>query len=128
MLLFTVTFVHRMSASHPSTQGPILVRMLRIREWERQNLPIYATSAGYALFLKLASLPPTGSTSLKQMYLSMPCAESTTRLLFRNLEQDGMIYLPRDQADQRFREFKLTPKFQTVIANWEEFIESVWSE
>ena len=102
--------------------------MLRIREWERLNLPTYGTTAGYALFLKLASLPPTGSTSLKQMYLSMPCAESTTRLLFRNLEQDELIYLPRDQVDQRFREFKLTPKFQTVIAKWVEFIESVWSD
>ena len=123
-----MTFVHRMSVSNPSIKGPILVRMLRIREWERLNLPTYGTTAGYALFLKLASLPPTGSTSLKQMYLSMPCAESTTRLLFRNLEQDELIYLPRDQADQRFREFKLTPKVQTVIAEWEEFIESVWSD
>ena len=117
-----------MSTPHPLIKGPILVRMLRIREWEKLNLPTYGTSAGYALFLKLASLPPTGSTSLKQMYLSMPCAESTTRLLFRNLEQDELIYLPRDQSDQRFREFKLTPKFQTVIAEWEEFIESVWSD
>jgi len=115
-----------MSASHPSTKGPILVKMLCIREWERQNLPIYGTSAGYALFLKFTSLPPTGSTSLKQMYLSMPFAESTTRLLFRNLKQDGLIYLPRDKADQRFREFQLTLKFQTVIAEWEAFIESVW--
>ena len=102
--------------------------MLRIRQWERLNLPTYGTTAGYALFLMLASLRSTGSTSLKQMYLSMPCAESTTRLLFRNLEQDGLIYLPRDQADQRFREFKLTPKFQTVIAEWEDFIESVWAD
>lgn len=117
-----------MSISNPSIKGPILARMLRIREWERLNLPTYGTTAGYALFLKLASLPPTGSTSLKQMYLSMPCAESTTRLLFRNLEQDGMIYLPRDQVDQRFREFQLTQKFQTVIAEWEDFIESVWSD
>ena len=123
-----MTFVHRMSISNPLPKRPILVRMLRIREWERLNLPTYGTTAGYALFLKLASLPPTGSTSLKQMYLSMPCAESTTRLLFRNLEQDELIYLPRDQADQRFREFKLTPKFQTVIAKWEDFVESVWSD
>ena len=115
-----------MTVPLPPTKGPILNRMIRIREWERLNLPTYGTSAGYALFLKLASLPPTGSTSLKQMYLSMPCAESTTRLLFRNLEQDGLIYLPRDQSDQRFREFQLTLKFQTVIAEWEAFIESVW--
>ena len=128
MFLFTVMFFHRMAVAHPSTKGPILVRMLRIREWERLNLPTYGTTAGYALFLKLASLRPTGSTSLKQMYLSMPCAESTTRLLFRNLEQDGLIYLPRDQADQRFREFQLTQKFQTVIAEWEDFIESVWAD
>ena len=102
--------------------------MLRIREWERLNLPTYGTSAGYTLFLKLASLPPTGLKSLKQVYLSMPCAESTTRLLFRNLEQDGHIHLPRDYEDQRFREFQLTPKFQAVIADWTDFIVSVWTD
>ena len=117
--------LNRMTVQHPLTKGPILISMLRIREWERLNLPTYGTNAGYALFLKLASLPLTGSTSLKRMYLSMTCAESTTRLLFRHLEQDGLIYLPRDQADQRFREFQLTSKFQTVIAEWEDFIKSV---
>ena len=102
--------------------------MLRLREWEWVNLPTYGSTAGYTLFLKLASLPPTGATSLKHMYLTMPCAESTTRLLFRNLERDGMIHLPRDRTDQRFREFQLTPKFQTVLTDWTQFVGAVLAE
>lgn len=101
--------------------------MLRLREWEWVNLPTYGTTAGYALFLKLACLPPAGAISLKNMYLSMPCSESTTRLLFRNLERDGLIYLPRDRLDQRFREFQLTSKFQTVLTDWTQFIGTVLS-
>jgi len=116
-----------MSDSNLTINGTVLAGMLSIREWEQQNLPTYGTSAGYDLFLKLASLPPTGTTSLKQIYLSMPCAESTTRLLFRNLEHDELIYMPGDQFDQRFKEFQLTHKFQAVIVQWTEFIESVWA-
>jgi hypothetical protein len=115
--------------TNPQIQSQQLIgRMLRLREWEWENLPTYGTTAGYALFLKLACLPPAGAISLKVMYLSMPCAESTTRLLFRNLERDGLIYLPRDRLDQRFREFQLTSKFQIVLTDWTQFIGNVLSE
>ncbi len=114
--------------TNPHLQSQKLIgHMLRLREWEWVNLPTYGTTAGYALFLKLACLPPAGAISLKNMYLSMPCSESTTRLLFRNLERDGLIYLPRDRLDQRFREFQLTSKFQTVLTDWTQFIGTVLS-
>ena len=58
----------------------------------------------------------------------MPCAESTTRLLFRNLERDGLIYLPRDRLDRRFREFQLTSKFETVLTDWTQFIGTVLTD
>ena len=55
------------------------------------------------------------------------CGYTLAKISKVQQRQDELIYLPRDQADQRFRAFKLTAKFQTVIAEWEEFIESVWS-
>ncbi len=79
------------------------------------NLPVYGSLDGYELFLILASSPYTDKMSLKEVYLSMRCAESTTRLLFRNLESDGWIVLPRDPEDKRFKEFQLTDKLQTGI-------------
>ena len=90
------------------------------REWERMNLPMYGSIAGYELFLLLASSPYKEKMSLKEVYLSMRCAESTTRLLFRNLESDGWIVLPRDPKDNRFREFQLTEKFIDLVTRWVE--------
>ena len=96
-----------------------VVKKIRLfREWERTNLPVYGTLAGYELLLILASSPYTDKMSLKEVYLSMRCAESTTRLLFRNLESDGWIVLPRDPEDNRFKEFQLTDKLKTVIDKW----------
>jgi hypothetical protein len=63
-----------------------------LREWERLNLPTYGTEAGYDLVLVMASLEAEESISLKKLYLSIRFAESTIRLLIRNLEQDGSDY------------------------------------
>jgi len=113
--------VHRMQDSDRSA---LVMRVRLIRDWERANLPIYGSLAGYQLFLELAAMPPQGKKSLKEIYLSMSCAESTTRLLFRNLESDGWLRLPRGQEDQRFREFQLTEKFITRIDEWLMYVEA----
>ncbi len=93
-------------------------RLKRIRVWERSNLPIYGSDAGYALLLELASLEASDGVTLKRLYLSMPYAESTIRLLFRNLEEDGWIELPKGHVDQRFRSFIPTEKFHRKVDEW----------
>src|SRR5574343_426618 len=99
-------------------RSELVKRIRHLRDWERANLPIYGTLSGYELFLELASMQHLGKRSLKDLYLSMRCAESTTRLLFRNLESDGWIHLPRLGTDQRFRDFHLTDKFHRCVEEW----------
>ena len=82
------------------------------------HLPVYGSIAGYELFLILASSKNSEKLSLKEIYLSMKCAESTTRLLFRNLESDGWIVLPRDPRDNRTKDFQLTEKLRNTIDKW----------
>jgi DNA-binding MarR family transcriptional regulator len=93
-------------------------KLKRIRVWEKSNLPTYGTDAGYALLLELASLEDGSDITLKGLYLSIPYAESTIRLLFRNLEEDGWIELPKDRVDQRFRSFVPTEKFNKKVDEW----------
>jgi len=95
----------------------VLIDCIRhIREWEDAHLPGYGTQAGHSLFLELAS--SGGRKTLKEIYLSMTCAESTTRLLLRQLESDGWIRLTRDPQDQRLREFQPTEKFNALVIEW----------
>jgi hypothetical protein len=96
----------------------LVQRIRKVNEWEKVNLPIYGTRAGYELFLQLAELPALAQKPLKEIYLSMHCAESTTRLLLRNLEADGWITLPRLDVDERFKGFRLTDKFLNRIDEW----------
>ena len=98
-----------------------LIRQIKqIREWEEAHLPIYGSHAGRSLFLELAS--SNGRKTLKEIYLSLPCAESTARLLLRNLESDGWIYLSRDAQDQRLKEFQSTEKFNALVIEWLRFV------
>lgn len=70
------------------------------------------------LFLELAKTGCESTDILKEFYLSMPYAESTIRLLFRNLESDGWIEMPRNQDDKRVRQFVLTEKFHQKREEW----------
>lgn len=90
----------------------------KLRHWERNNLPHYGKEAGYLIFLELAKSGGFSSEMLKEFYLSMPYAESTMRLLFRNLESDGWIEMPRNEVDKRVRRFVLTDKFITKREEW----------
>ena len=105
-----------------------VAKMARIRDWELLNLPTYGTSCGHDLFLRLAALTSARPNAMKQIYLSSPCAESTTRKLLRYMEEDGWIQLPNDQNDLRFRELQLTDKFHSVVAAWENFVAATWSQ
>lgn len=95
-----------------------------LRVWEDSNLPTYGSEAGYDLLIYLACLETSKEVNLKSIYLSLPYAESTIRLLIRNLEDDGFIIMPKDQEDNRFRVLIPTPKFQNLIENWNKQIES----
>ena len=90
----------------------------KLRHWERHNLPHYGKEAGYQIFLELAKSEGFSSDMLKAFYLSMPYAESTMRLLFRSLESDGWIEMPRNEEDQRVRRFVLTDKFINKRDEW----------
>lgn len=89
-----------------------------LRHWERHNLPHYGKEAGYLIFLELAKAEGASAEMLKEFYLSMPYAESTMRLLFRNLESDGWIEMPRRHEDKRVRQFVLTEKFYQKRDEW----------
>jgi len=103
----------------------VLINTLRqLREWEDSNLPTYGSEAGYVLLMYLACLETSKEVILKSIYLSIPYAESTIRLLIRNLEDDGYIVMPKDQEDNRFRVLLPTPKFQNLVENWSKQIAS----
>lgn len=48
----------------------------------------------------------------------MPFAESTIRLLLRDLEDDGWIEMLSTGEDRRIRSFHLTEKFLQMRAEW----------
>ncbi len=89
-----------------------------IKRWEKSNLPTYGSVAGQDLFLQLALLHNKRNKSLKELYLSLNCAESTARILLRNLEMDGWIHLPKNKIDERFKHFVLTDKSIKCIEEW----------
>ena len=100
----------------------------KIRLWERNNLPCCVTEAGYFLILELAKSDKTSNVALKEFYLSMPFAESTVRLLLRDLENDGWLVMQSLDKDKRIKRFLLTDKFCHLREEWLHEIQKIISE
>lgn len=66
--------------------------------------------------------------ALKEFYLSMPFAESTVRLLLRDLENDGWIEMQSLDKDKRIKGFLLTDKFCHLRDEWLQEIRSIICE
>lgn len=77
------------------------------------------------MFLELARAEGANMEALKEFYLSMPFSESTMRLLFRNLESDGWLEMPRKSVDRRIKEFVLTDKFHRKKEEWIKAADSI---
>lgn len=92
--------------------------LYEIRQWERSNLPHCGKEVGYLLFLELARHGGINRDALKSFYLSIPYAESTIRLLLRQLEIDGWVEASRVVTDKRSRQVDLTPKFVEKQQEW----------
>jgi hypothetical protein len=80
--------------------------------------PSVTRMGGYSVFVELAYADGADSKMLKMIYLSMHYAESTIRLLFRNLENGGWIAMPGNELDKRACSFVLTEKFLRKQEKW----------
>lgn len=104
--------------SFRENKNKILENNKLLRIWELQNLPVYGTLLGYAVFLELSTLNPDEIHSLKKFYLKMPATESTVRIHLRKMQQDGWIEVNRKDGDERTRELVLTDKFIKIRDEW----------
>jgi DNA-binding MarR family transcriptional regulator len=89
-----------------------------LRSWERENLPLCKTNAGYHVFLTLAVCSVKNEFRLKNIYHSLPFSERTIRLLLRSLESDGWIEMPQKSDDLRHKDIQVTDKFSQIIDEW----------
>lgn len=102
--------------------------LYELRMWERRNLPISQTNAGYHLFLYLSkTLLSDSDIRLKNIYHSLPFSEKTLRILLRDLEGNGWIEMPNKSNDPRHKDIIPTPKLRAVLKSWTSQVDVLFS-
>jgi len=117
-LLSNTTFVFLMDYKNQCQHQFNL--LFQLHSWERKNLPISRTTAGYhlILFLSRTIVCKNESVSLKNIYHSLPFSEKTLRLLLRELESEGLIEMSDKSHDQRYRDIVATHKLHMIFDLW----------
>jgi DNA-binding MarR family transcriptional regulator len=100
---------------------PLAARILALRQWENEHLPIGGTLLGYDLLVFIAREMAEGRPgfSLSKVYSELNYSEAAIRLHLGRLERDGFVARRRDEGDRRNRLLYVTEKFRTLWSDYE---------
>jgi DNA-binding MarR family transcriptional regulator len=104
----------------------LLYSLIKLRQWERENIPFCKTNGGYHLFLSLSIEVMSDEPRLKNIYYSLPYSEKTIRTLLKYLETDGWIELSNKPSDLRHKDIQVTPKFEVLFNKWMNEVKSIF--
>lgn len=100
---------------------PLAARILALRQWENENLPIGGTLLGYDLLVFIAREISEGRPgfSLSKVYSELNYSEAAIRLHLGRLERDGFVARRRDEGDRRNRLLYVTDRFRALWTEYE---------
>ena len=93
--------------------------LAQLQQWQRENLPAADSPVSAEIMvwlLKTRSAP----RPLKDLYLSSQASEPTVRKILRAFVDAGLIELEIDEDDHRNRFPRLTPRFDSVVSDYQQ--------
>jgi hypothetical protein len=95
---------------------PITENAIRVREWEKQNLPIEQSALALDLFLLISYNTLIGKPlTLKVLFHSIDFSESGVRKHLRKLLTDEWCLITGNELDRRLRHVVAQPKMLQAL-------------
>ena len=99
--------------------GMIWEALANLQQWQRDNIPAGGSAGSIEVLLWLLKTRHE-PRPLKDLYLSSRASEPTVRKMLREYVHAGLIELEIDDDDHRNRHPRLTPRFDEVMARYQQ--------
>jgi hypothetical protein len=111
-----VTFINMSTIKTPRRIIPIARSALRVREWEKANLPNAQSGLALDLFLVISYNTLIGQPlTLKTLFYSLEFSEAGIRKQLRKLIDDEWISIEGNGRDKRLKHVIAEPKMLTAM-------------
>jgi DNA-binding MarR family transcriptional regulator len=102
--------------------GKLARRLLLLRSWERQNMPMAgSTIAGDIVLLALAR-DDGDAARVKDFHLSLHYSEDRVSQVLKVLVHDGWLVMERDEADRRMRKVYASDQLRLLFDEYQRFL------
>lgn len=108
---------------------PTTERALKVRDWERSNLPIEHSALALDLFLVIAYNSLRGKPlTLKLLFRSVDFSEAGIRKHLRRLLADGWCALEGSDHDKRLRHVVAQPKMLYALEDYIDVLQDAFGD
>lgn len=106
---------------------PITESALKVRDWEKANLPIEQSALAMDLFLVIAYNTLRGKPlTLKLLFHSIEFSEAGIRKHLRRMLSEGWCALEGAQHDKRLRHVVAQPKMLTALTDYIQVLQTAF--
>lgn len=106
---------------------PITENAIKVRDWEKSNLPIEQSALALDLFLVIAYNTLKGKPlTLKLLFHSIDFSEAGIRKHLKRLLADGWCSLEGTEHDKRLRHVIAQPKMLSALTDYTEVLKEAF--
>lgn len=111
----------------PNRTLPFTEQALKVRNWEKNNMPHGASAIGVELILIVSRYTLLAEPiSLKSLFMSMSYSEAGIRKHLRYLTKYGWISIVGDKKDKRIKRVVANIKLLDILENYSLFSENIF--
>lgn len=101
----------------------IAEKIIKVRDWEKANLPIGQSTLAFDLFLLISYHTLQGTPlTLKQLFHSSEFSEAGIRKHLEKLLSEGCCVLEASGKDKRFKHIVAQPRMLELLGNYIEML------
>ena len=108
--------------------GKLARRLLLLRSWERQNMPMAGSIIAGDIVLLAFARDDGDAARVKDFHLSLHYSEDRVSQVLKELTTDGWLTVERDESDRRMRKVHASDRLRLLFDEYQRFLLEVLSE
>ena len=102
--------------------GKLARRLLLLRSWERQNMPMSGSIIAGDIVLLALAREDGDAARVKDFHLSLHYSEDRVSQVLKELVRDGWLAMERDEADRRMRKVHASDRLRLLFDEYQRFL------
>lgn len=108
--------------------GKLARRLLLLRSWERQNMPMAGSIIAGDIVLLALAREDGNAARVKDFHLSLHYSEDRVSQVLKELVRDGWLTMERDVSDRRMRKVHASDRLRMLFDEYRRFLLEMLSD